>query len=187
MLILCKGFSAPVHLTFNHVYCYLLHLLGARPTSSISFHFIPTYRIDIHRHFMTYDILVINGDYIACKKHRNSVAPTSTILTIFNPSPKTSKFSSSQPPIFTQVIFFVSFTGHGKSTLIGHALDQLGYRGAPPATGSRGPVTRAVKGYAATVEGWTIGGGMGLGKSMEFILWLSHSINLNQLIKSDSS
>ena len=134
---------------------------------------------------MTYDILVINGDYIACKKHRNSVAPTSTI---FNPSPKTSKFSSSQPPIFTQVIFFVSFTGHGKSTLIGHALDQLGgTRGAPPATGSRGAVTRAVQGYAATVEGWTIGGGMGLGKSLEFILWLSHSISLNQLIKSDSS
>lgn len=56
------------------------------------------------------------------------------------------------------VIFFVSFTGHGKSTLIGHALKQLGVRGPVPATGARSSVTRAVQGYAATVDGWTIGG-----------------------------
>lgn len=56
------------------------------------------------------------------------------------------------------VIFFVGFTGHGKSTLIRHTLDQLGGAGPPPATGARGTVTRAVKGYAATVDGWTTGG-----------------------------
>eukprot|EP00435_Cladocopium_sp_Y103_P068415 s376_g31.t1 len=55
------------------------------------------------------------------------------------------------------VIFFVSFTGHGKSTLIGHALEELGIKGAP-ATGCRGSVTKAVKGYVATVDGWTTGG-----------------------------
>ena len=66
---------------------------------------------------------------------------------------------------FTQVIFFVGFTGHGKSTLIRHTLDQLGGAGPPPATGARGAVTRAVKGYAATVDGWTTGGPNGMGKS----------------------
>ena len=76
---------------------------------------------------------------------------------------KSHKSISSQP--FTKVIFFVSFTGLGKSTLIGHALKQLGVRGPLPATGARGSVTRAVQGYAATVDGWTIGGPIGWGKS----------------------
>lgn len=58
----------------------------------------------------------------------------------------------------------MSFTGHGKSTLIGHALKQLGVRGPVPATGARGSVTRAVQGYAAMVEGWTIGGPHGMGE-----------------------
>ena len=77
----------------------------------------------------------------------------------------------------SQVIFVLSLTGHGGSSLIGHLLDQFPGTFEKPAVGFQGPVTQTEKGFPATVEGFS-SKGAGCGTA---VIWCDcHHVGMSQ-------